>query len=262
MTPEERSVITNGIWLCRRCAKLIDTDVPRYSVDLLYKWKREHEAEQAAAIGADPSVLEERRRIVMMFASESPAATQLAVDKPEYWEFLLIIELIRAKLSPVRQRLHEIDEGFTYRPALLIDLQDTPKWIRVQIASLDSLVAVLKAIVTRKLPSSWGPPGVPGDSQEILRATTLLRDACEGLLDWEQEVARARFPDDLDDLRQRMRRWTHRLLAEMEKIPEMMSAPLRERAQGTHAINLVFETPDDLEAVCTEFRKRFLESHG
>ncbi len=36
----ERSSIENAIWLCQNCAKLIDSDLNRYTVDLLKHWKR------------------------------------------------------------------------------------------------------------------------------------------------------------------------------------------------------------------------------
>jgi len=45
MTPVERRDINNGIWLCRTCAKLIDSDENKYTVELLHEWKKKHEAE-------------------------------------------------------------------------------------------------------------------------------------------------------------------------------------------------------------------------
>jgi len=44
MTDEERANPANGIWLCRECAKLIDTDPKRFPVGLLEDWKKTHEA--------------------------------------------------------------------------------------------------------------------------------------------------------------------------------------------------------------------------
>lgn len=36
----ERCSIKNGIWLCQSCAKLIDSDESKYTVDLLVEWKK------------------------------------------------------------------------------------------------------------------------------------------------------------------------------------------------------------------------------
>lgn len=48
MSPIQRSSSENGIWLCQKCAALIDRDVKRYTVDKLYDWKRI--AEDAARV--------------------------------------------------------------------------------------------------------------------------------------------------------------------------------------------------------------------
>lgn len=39
LTPDQRSSIDNAIWLCQNCAKVIDTDLVRYSTSVLYEWK-------------------------------------------------------------------------------------------------------------------------------------------------------------------------------------------------------------------------------
>lgn len=44
MTPEERSGIENGIWLCQSCAKKIDDDEAYYSAIRLKEYKASHEA--------------------------------------------------------------------------------------------------------------------------------------------------------------------------------------------------------------------------
>lgn len=43
LTPDERVAAANGIWLCQRCAKLVDDDWPRYTVDVLHSWKAQAE---------------------------------------------------------------------------------------------------------------------------------------------------------------------------------------------------------------------------
>lgn len=48
---EERSGPANGIWLCQNCAKLVDNDPARFTVDLLRKWKDTAETEARSRVG-------------------------------------------------------------------------------------------------------------------------------------------------------------------------------------------------------------------
>jgi hypothetical protein len=53
-TPEERRSIENAIWLCQRCAKLVDSDVATFSASTLKDWKVTAEAEILRTIGVQP----------------------------------------------------------------------------------------------------------------------------------------------------------------------------------------------------------------
>lgn len=44
LTTEMREDISNGIWLCQSCAKLVDSDTNLYTAELLYSWKVDAEA--------------------------------------------------------------------------------------------------------------------------------------------------------------------------------------------------------------------------
>ena len=39
LTSEERKAGINGIWLCQSCAKLVDNDELRYTIEILQRWK-------------------------------------------------------------------------------------------------------------------------------------------------------------------------------------------------------------------------------
>jgi WD40 repeat protein len=55
LSGDERRSITNGIWLCQSCAKLIDSDVTRFTVQLLGQWKARAERKALEKIhGAVP----------------------------------------------------------------------------------------------------------------------------------------------------------------------------------------------------------------
>jgi hypothetical protein len=51
MAPEERAAITNAIWLCHNCGKLVDNDPSRFTAARLRGWKSEAEQEAFTLIG-------------------------------------------------------------------------------------------------------------------------------------------------------------------------------------------------------------------
>ncbi|STQ72726.1 Uncharacterised protein [Hafnia alvei] len=53
MSPEERSHIDNGIWLCVSCSVLIDRDEKRFTVEKLHQIKYEHESSRRIGILED-----------------------------------------------------------------------------------------------------------------------------------------------------------------------------------------------------------------
>jgi hypothetical protein len=67
LTPEKRRDISNAVWLCQNCAKLIDNDEARFPIELLNSWKEEAEKRAFSQIGKtqpqanqDPDVLTSR----------------------------------------------------------------------------------------------------------------------------------------------------------------------------------------------------------
>ncbi len=50
LSAEQRKHPSNGIWLCQNCAKLVDNDEVRFTVQILRRWKLSAEAEAFAAL--------------------------------------------------------------------------------------------------------------------------------------------------------------------------------------------------------------------
>lgn len=52
LTAQQRASQENGIWLCQTCAKVVDSDLSRFTKELLKSWKRQAELRAEEDIGA------------------------------------------------------------------------------------------------------------------------------------------------------------------------------------------------------------------
>lgn len=113
MSDQERREITNAIWLCRNCHKLVDTDPVRFPAEVLFGWRRSHEDEITKRVGklSETLRLKATARELPIFETCSYLAQQIVIDKPDHWEYKLTIELLRSRLDPVLSRWKDLEGG-------------------------------------------------------------------------------------------------------------------------------------------------------
>jgi hypothetical protein len=96
----------NGIWLCQVCAKLIDSDPARYTVDLLHGWKREALARAFKAIATS--------------TAPRPAPPSGAISDVDDAEFLARLGLpVQDTVDAVATKMRDAaeDDAATFRSA-------------------------------------------------------------------------------------------------------------------------------------------------
>ena len=83
MTDTFRSEITNGIWLCRNCHKLIDNDPNRFSAELLFEWRNTHESYVIERVGTPNENLQLKlsAKDILPFTDDSSRARQIVHDR-------------------------------------------------------------------------------------------------------------------------------------------------------------------------------------
>ena len=90
LTSEQRSSISNAIWLCQSCSKLIDSDL-KYTIDILLNWK--NEAEQQAELKLNKQGAgESNKNYDEVFKLMPELIDEIAVDlksNPLFREFIL-----------------------------------------------------------------------------------------------------------------------------------------------------------------------------
>ncbi|MFN4166442.1 MAG: HNH endonuclease [Ferrovibrio sp.] len=269
LTLSERSDITNGIWLCRNCHKMVDADEGRFPAELLFAWRQSHEREVLKNIGRKGDLL---RQIVTDeklrdFDDESYSVRQIALDKPDFWEYKLTAAILKAKLAPIHRQLMDLEGGLYVKKSVYIAPGDILDWVRMKFNEVGKIAGALDGIINKELPESWGPPGHPGDEVQILRVCKLLAMAAQNLLEWEEEIRFASFPLEFMPLQDLLEGVAGNPIKEVMKIPSSLSAVFdQEDPRGIHELNLTFNMPEGFSenylSVLRECFESYKRNHG
>lgn len=132
MTPEQRSHISNGIWMCKNHARLIDVDASAYPVAALHTMKSEHEARiksEMNGMGVGPKVFD--------FIAVGPSVVfvgDLVTVEQKTWRFR-VEHFVIGDLSDLINYIEQFDNTDPYDRFVLVnelgdgrEVSSAPSW--------------------------------------------------------------------------------------------------------------------------------------
>ncbi|MEN2487387.1 hypothetical protein AAYQ05_06265 [Flavobacterium sp. B11] len=220
MTDYARSEITNSIWLCRNCHKLIDSDELRYSANILFAWREKHEEFISSSLGnnTDQILLKEQIFILKDFDEYPPLVKRIIIDKPLGWEYRLTAELMRFLNKPLFRKLDDLKEGLYLRQFESIKSDQASEWIGEKITELRKMSAPAVGLLDR-LTKSWGKPGEPGDLDEIHHVTKLIKDYLEYIVNFEERIRFVHVPSKYEGAVHLLQDLIGSQIAKLSRIP-------------------------------------------
>lgn len=247
MSPAVRSDITNAIWLCGNCHKLIDNDPIKYPSGLLFEWQREHEKVIAEHIGKASAAIRHRyeRRHLEEFGKLSYLSERIIIEKGDLWEYHLTLEVLRFEMREIVQRWSALKRGLYVRPSERIDKQVNLLWIADRMAEAQNIAHALGELMNVEFARAWGEPGVAGNEADIIRTCRLFAEACGSALTWEETVRFATVDEIFQDLRDLFIGIVGAMIDESLKVQEFLAEMLSgEPPSGVHRLTITFELPD------------------
>jgi len=183
MTDIARAEITNSIWLCRNCHKLIDTDDQKYTSNVLFAWREEHEKYTQSELGSASERIQyvDQTSKLSLFKNYPPIIRRIIIDKPDGWEWRLAAELMRHLNRPLYRKIEDLREGLYVKPQNHIGGEQIINWVHERISERSNLVTPIIGLLDH-LNKSFGPPGKSGDVEEIFHVTCLIRDYLEQIV--------------------------------------------------------------------------------
>lgn len=246
MAPAERASITNAIWLCGNCHKLVDDDSSRYPAGLLFEWQREHERAISEQVGKTSALLRERyeERHLKRFSGLSYAAERLILEKNDYWEYLLTAQVMRDETEPLLRRSRVLNEGLYVMPCVRVAKEASFSWISDRAHEIGLLAAAISGLA-QELSFAWGPPGVAGDDEIIVETARLFGELCRSALTIEEAIRFTRLDECFEEVQSLFAGVTLELIQHVEKIPVFLVDTIASKpTSGSHELVLTIALPD------------------
>lgn len=263
MTDGARAEITNGIWLCRNCHKLVDTDLHRYSADVLFAWRATHDSYVTQMVGNKTDQIIEKSKATTSekFGNESQLCQRIIRDRLPYWEYRLTAEALREHLKSPLRDWRDLSSDLYVRGRTILTAQEMFPWIAAKAAEASDIINALCRLYADEIKRSWGEPGVEGDPEEIIHVCRRLAQATSLAVQWEEEIRFVSAPEEFDAL---VALFRGALGRNIERIPQISQTlddgiDLAETRPGeSHAVhvNLVIDLPEDwAEKTSTELAR-------
>jgi hypothetical protein len=193
----------------------------------------------------------------MAFAHESEKARVLALEHGKLWEYLLVEELLKSKLSVLKRECDEFEKTLVSTPKRRFDGPEFMSWLNDEMSELISIVAKITKCITEGLPASIGEPGVSGDAIKMLRTVDALFGYCRGFLDFELNLCAADPPSRFKVFKASFRGITRTAVGVVEQLTDEWSRNIEGLRRGSHKFNITvtFPCPPQLQKALAEINK-------
>lgn len=247
-----RSEITNGIWLCSKCAKEIDSDELEYSTEVLYTWKRQHEEMIKSGVNGSGWVTLANDKRLRQFQDETDSVQQIILDRPTNWRWLLLVEMLGSKLGKVKKEYEALKNNITYQSSKYLPKVEVVHWLEVKTTDLSNIVHMFDELINLELARAIAS----SNAGEIKYVTDKILEASQGLLEWDKDIRFTIFPSEITSLKEKMLGWGEVYVNEVFRIKEELSKILeQEDYSKPFLIQLVFEPPKELHNIIPYIRK-------
>ena len=260
----ERRAITNAIWLCNVCHKKVDDDPRLYTADLLFEWRRAHEAMVRESVGKSGGVIRNSLddEKIAPFKPFGREVQRIVLDKPDYWEFLLTIRILEAGLEPIFRDWASLKNDLFVSKFTDVNVNDFIRWQQVRIQEVKQFSTALSHWCNGHIQQSWGESGEEGSETEILHACIHLISISREIFEWMRNFKFTYVEEDFEPVLNHLMGAGDILL---EKIQELLNFLKRifsaKRPTGEHRIELLIELPKNWVDEYTRLLEHALLQH-
>jgi hypothetical protein len=165
-----------------------DTDIPGLLPATIYEDARKWSAEEIGALLAAKVAMTRGREDVIM------------EDRSPGWEHLMLIDELQASVAGYEREWRDHLTGYARPGARRITLDEVREDLQTRMAAATSIIGNIDRLFRPEvIELALGPPGVPGDADQIRHWANRVIDVYGFLLAWSADTRGALAPDEAQE---------------------------------------------------------------
>lgn len=126
---------------------------------------------------------------------------ELAVEKPDAWEYLLFAAALKDNLDKLDDLRYDMKYGITFKNAILYDKpKEIIDFIQMKCGELSNRINLLNGIINNAFQEAIGEPGIPGNAEYIIYVAEKLVDVYKSVHEWSLEFRSIIVPEEFQNL--------------------------------------------------------------
>lgn len=126
---------------------------------------------------------------------------ELAVERPDGWEFLLFAAVLKDNLNKLDDLRYDLKYGITFKNAILYNEPcEIIDFVQMKCGELENRVNILNKIINNALQEALGEPGTPGNAEYIIYVAEKLIEVYKSVHEWSLEFRNIIVPDIFQNL--------------------------------------------------------------
>ena len=126
---------------------------------------------------------------------------ELAVEKPDAWEYLLFAAALKDNLDKLDDLRYDLKYGITFQNAILYDEpKEIIDFIQMKCEELSNRINLLNGIINNAFQEAIGEPGIPGNAEYIIYVAEKLVDVYKSVHEWSLEFRSIIVPEEFQNL--------------------------------------------------------------
>lgn len=168
----------------------------------------------------------------------SGTALATVIQKPRAWEYRLFSQVYADEIARCSVLSRDLQYGITLGQGVhFADLASFNEWVQTKISETLSFVASAEKVVNDALPKAVGPPGQPGNVEEIIYAAKRLGLVYHRFLEWTAEFRHGESDETFGPALRIFGKLSQTVISELEGFSHTLQQQLEEAVRRHEATN-------------------------